>query len=201
MNYEMIAKLLERAQKGEQEAVGLLYDEIKGWVYRQALQILKDENDAADVVQEISVKVLENVENLENLTAFPKWLYTTTINECRQMLRRDKKDVLTAEGDSFFEPFAYDETEFDLIMQQELRSQYLSSTMGILPEKQRRVVQLFYYERMSIKEIALAENVPVGTIKSRLSLARKKMKVAFEAEERMTNTKILDLFTFKKDSD
>lgn len=201
MNYEMIAKLLERAQKGEQEAVGLLYDEIKGWVYRQALQILKDENDAADVVQEISVKVLENVENLENLTAFPKWLYTTTINECRQMLRRDKKDVLTAEGDSFFEQFAYDETEFDLIMQQELRSQYLSSMMGILPEKQRRVVQLFYYERMSIKEIALAENVPVGTIKSRLSLARKKMKVAFAAEERMTNTKILDLFTFKKDSD
>ena len=201
MNYEIIAKLLERAQKGEKEAVGLLYDEIKGWVYRQALQILKDENDAADVVQEISVKVLENVENLENLTAFPKWLYTTTINECRQMLRRDKKDVLTAEGDSFFEKFTYDEKEFELIMQQELRRQYFSSTMEILPEKQRRVVKLFYYEGMGIREIALAENVPVGTIKSRLSLARKKMKVAFEAEERMTNTKILDLFTFKKGSD
>lgn len=201
MNYEIIAKLLERAQKGEKEAVGLLYDEIKGWVYRQALQILKDENDAADVVQEISVKVLENVENLENLTAFPKWLYTTTINECRQMLRRDKKDVLTAEGDSFFEKFTYDEKEFELIMQQELRRQYFGSTMEILPEKQRRVVKLFYYEGMSIREIALVENVPVGTIKSRLSLARKKMKVAFEAEERMTNTKILDLFTFKKGSD
>ncbi len=201
MNYEIISKLLERAQKGEQEAVGLLYDEIKGWVYRHALQILKDENDAADVVQEISVKVLENVENLENLTAFPKWLYTTTINECRQMLRRDKKDVLTAEGDSFFEQYAYDEKEFDLIMQQELRQQYLSSTMEILPEKQRRVVKFYYYEGMSIREIALTENVPVGTIKSRLSLARKKMKVAFEAEERMTNTKILDLFTFKKGSD
>ncbi|MBQ8563865.1 MAG: RNA polymerase sigma factor [Firmicutes bacterium] len=76
------------------------------------------------------------------------------------------------------------------LVHQDARS-YLLAVIDLLPEEQKRAVLLYYYEQLTIAQIAEIEGVPETTIKSRLVLARKKIKAAVEAEERRTGTRLL----------
>ena len=67
---------------------------------------------------------------------------------------------------------------------------YIFTILDLLPEAQKRAVVLYYYNQLSISEIAEKEGVAKGTVKSRLHLARKKLQKAVEAEERRTSTKL-----------
>ncbi len=190
MDYGHITELVQRLKRGEKEALEQIYEMARGKVFFCAFKIFGDENDAADVMQEVFLKVFLNIGSLEDPQAFPKWLYTITMNECRQKMRKEKKQLLPDEGDSFFEPFLDTEPEHDVLMAQKDVKDYIFTILDLLPEAQRRAVRFYYFEQLTVAEIADREGVPKGTIKSRLHLARKKLQKAVEAEERRTSTKL-----------
>lgn len=190
MNYDVIKDIVQQAKDGSREAIDRLYQETYNEVYSYAYNILKNDCDALDVVQDVYLKVHGNISTLEDPQAFPKWLYTVTINECRQKMRKEQKRLLPDEGDSFFEQFLDSVPEHDMLVAQQDVKDYIFTILDLLPEAQKRAVVLYYYNQLSIAEIAEKEGAPKGTIKSRLHLARKKLQKAVEAEERRTSTKL-----------
>lgn len=191
MNNELLTTIVQQAKEGDKGALEQLYYETYNRVYFYAFKMFADENDAADVVQEVYIKVFTKISELNDVKAFPQWLYTITVNECRQKMRRDRKQILTDEGDAFFERILDSEPELEQRMVHRDARTYLLAVIDFLPEEQKRAVLLYYYEQLTIRQIAEIEEVSEATVKSRLVLARKKLKAAVEAEERRTGTRLL----------
>lgn len=136
-------------------------------MYRFALGILKSEMDAEDAVSEAVIKAWEHLDKLRKKEKFKSWIMTILANETKNILTKKKKVELMESLDNFGKAACTDGTElWELVME--------------LPEDFRMVVILYYYEGFSTKEIAKILKISGGTVKSRLSRARQKLKVLLE---------------------
>ena len=177
----MLEKIIEQAKQGNKAAMDLICCEHYEQVYLQVRKVFRDENQIKDIVQEVFLKVFLNLQELKSPEAFAGWLYKITLNECRQCLRKEGKQLLI---DS---PELLEHSEvfpIDKGLQIQNAKEFLDTIIGLLPEGQRRAIHLYYYEQLPIKTIAEIENMSVNSIKSRLAQARKKIKAAVEAEKR-----------------
>lgn len=154
---------LAKAKKGNSTAFEKLINENTSSMYRVAQGILKTETDVSDAIQETIYKAYKGLPRLKNYCYFKTWLIKILINECNTILRYHKRIVPIAEviqNDAVRDP--HDKAE-------------VMSTIKCLDEDLKLVTILFYYEDLSIKDIASIVNIPEGTVKSRLSRARKKL--------------------------
>lgn len=181
INANRLAKYVVKAQKGDRKAAEHIVNETSGYVYYYCLTLLSDEDEANDAVQEIYLAVLKKLGTLENPKAFLGWLKTVTANHCKKRLAR-KKVYPSLDDEEFFENA--EETDVQLIPQkqieaQELRNAVVSSVKN-LPVFQRECVMMYYYNDMSISQIAETLGIKEGTVKSRLCNARKAIKIDLE---------------------
>lgn len=137
----------------------------KNDLYVAAYAILKNEMDAEDAACSAILKGFENLNQLKNPHKFKPWMLTITKNEALKIMQKR----LDLPGDEELErllPPAYDTHHelWDIV--QTLKDEY------------RLVIVLFYYSRLSIRDIANVLDIPVGTVKSRLSRGRELMKEA-----------------------
>lgn len=136
-------------------------------LYIMALAVLRNEIDAEDAVSNGILKAYENLGQLKNAHKFKPWMLTITKNEALKI----KKKRLALPGnevvESILEPVLehYDEL-WDVL--QEMKEEY------------RLVVVLFYYDGLSLRDIAEVLDIPVGTVKSRLSRGKEILKHALE---------------------
>lgn len=141
-----------------------LIQENKLGMYRLALSILRNETDAEDAVSETVLKAYENLNKLRNIDKFKPWIMQILVNQAKIMLRKKKRiDLLDDMG--------------QLEMTFENQDGELWSVVSELEEGFRNVVILFYYEEMTVKEIAKTLKIAEGTVKSRLSRAREKLRL------------------------
>ena len=138
-------------------------------MYRVAKGILKHDHDIGDALQEAILKAYKGLPKLRKDCYFKTWLIKITINECNAILRKQKRFVLLRDI-----PFREDRQ----IM--ELDRMDLRYTLESLEDDLKVVTILFYYEDLPVKDISRVLNVPEGTVKSRLSRARKKLYYALE---------------------
>lgn len=190
MDYDKLEAFVEKAKAGDKNALVELYKGMYNRVYFYAFKMFGNENDAADVVEEVFVKVFTRIDTLEDSKAFPKWLYMITVNECNQKIRADRKVVLIEESEELFEKLVTADDDLSLGVERKDIKSFLMSIIDLLPEEQKRAILLYYYEELTVAQIAEIEGVPEGTIKTRLSLARKKLKKACDSEERRTGVKL-----------
>ena len=191
MDYEKLVLIVEKAKAGDKDALVELYKGMYNRVYFYAFKMFGNESDAADVVEEVFVKVFTKLDTLEDPKAFPKWLYIITVNECNQKIRTDKRMILLEESEELFEKLVTsDDDDLSLEIERKDMKSFLMSIIDLLPEEQKRAILLYYYNELTIALIAEIEQVAEGTIKTRLSLARKKLKKACDAEEKRTGVKL-----------
>lgn len=136
-------------------------------LYRMALAILKNETDAEDAVGNAILKAFENRDQIRAFHKFKPWMLTITKNEA---LKVKKKRLLlpgNEEVEARLKPVHehYDEL-WDVLQQ--------------MKEEYRLVVVLFYYEDLSLRDISDILDIPVGTVKSRLSRGKAELKNALE---------------------
>lgn len=138
-------------------------------LYRAALAILGDASEAEDAVQETFTKYLEKQPRLESPAHERNWLMRVAVNECKTRLRSPwrKKHVPLTES----LPAAGPEE------QQELEE------LMALPPEERLAIHLFYYEGYSTAEIARMTGVREGTVRSRMSRARSRLRVLLTDKE------------------
>ncbi|XEC94482.1 RNA polymerase sigma factor [Paenibacillus tarimensis] len=165
-------KAVQAAQKGSIEAFTSLIRANEPFMYGIARSILKSDPDAGDAIQETIIKAYNSISKLREPNYFRTWLTRILINECRQIVRRNSKlvpvkDVIEPEGTRNI---------YDSSMEME------DLLDGLDPEH-KEVIVLYYWEDISIREIAQMLDISEGTVKSRLYRARMKLAVLLKNDE------------------
>lgn len=181
LNANKLAKYAAKAQKGDRKAMEHIVDETSGYVYYYCLTLLCSEDEANDAVQEIYLTLLKKLDTLENPKAFLGWLKAVTSNHCKNRLARNKS-YSSIDDEVLFENA--EETDVQLIPQKQIEAQELRksvvSAVKNLPVFQRECVMMYYYNEMSVSQIAEVLEIKEGTVKSRLYNARKSIKSELE---------------------
>lgn len=173
---EETGRLALRAASGEQKAFDELYSATVETAYYTATLVLTSQEDIADALQISYMKAFAHIGELEHPESFEKWLKKIVINECRNYLRDNGKHIFS----TVYIGGSYDDVEgsdltVDIAGNEELR-RTLDEILSSLPEKQRVCVNLFYYEKYSVAEIAALLGISEGTVKSRLHYGRRTLE-------------------------
>lgn len=160
LNYKKKSNII-KAKNGDNEAFLELINENKLNIYRVARGILSNEHDIEDAIQNTIIKAYEKINTLKKNEFFRTWLVRILINECNEIIRKNKRIVSINESN-------HEEKYNDYYENIDL-----TNAINSLSEELRVTTVLFYFEDMSIKDIALILNIPNGTVRSRLSRARK----------------------------
>lgn len=143
-------------------------------VYRIAVSNAKNRVDAEDIFQDVFISLMKHINKIENETHLKYWLIRTTINSSKKFHLCFWKKRVRLQDSQLDEAYVNNETIIDdeiSVLRDEIKK---------LPEKQKSVIYLYYYEGYSIKEISIILKIAEGTVKSRLSSARKNLKTNLE---------------------
>lgn len=176
--------LLAQIVKGNQQAFETLYDQSHSLLYPLALRVLGDQDEAAEVLQEVYLEVWRKVVRYDVGRGSPMaWLVTLTRSRAIDRLRSR-----TARGRGLTDPLqdtaaaqvpGSAPSPFESQLQQELRAS-LQKALADLPDGQQQALELAYYQGLSHTEIAARLHQPVGTIKTRIKLGMNKLKTALQ---------------------
>lgn len=167
-----------------------IYNDTYRSVYWTAMSLLKDEEDAQDIVQETYVTLIDSYDTLKDKEKVTAWLKKIAANKCLDRLRRTK--TVNAE-DVFFENVEAQPEDFlpDSILESaEKRRIIMDIIDNALSEDIKRTLVLYYYDEMTTKEIATLLGIPQGTVLWRLNFAKKKIKKEVEKYEEENNDKL-----------
>lgn len=173
------ATLIQRAQKGDQDAFAVLVSEHQVYIYNLALRVVKDENEALDLTQEAFVRAWTALPNFRGQSQFRTWLYRITTNLCYNRLpglRRSLADlgddvlaIIPEPGPALANPAR--EFEFN-----ETRA-HLHKAIDDLDANYKLLITLRYQNELSYEEIASTLNLPLGTVKTGLFRAKEKLRL------------------------
>ena len=177
-----IVRIIEGIKREEEWACRQLIDSYGDRILRVAYGILKDKQLAEDTVQEVFLKVFRKIDQHNSDRSFDSWLYTITVNQCRNKMRKwtFKKLFFVDQFLGFNE--RSDEKVEETILQDE-KAQILHKEIRRLKAKYREVIILYYYEDLSVKEIGEVLDVKENTIKTRLRRGRNYLKKNLEDNE------------------
>ena len=202
--------LLDRAKRQDQAALAEIYEQTSGAVYRVLKVLIKnDEDTVQDLLQDTYVKAFTRLDQLQDESKLLPWLKTIANNSAKDWLKKCKPVLFTAmagnEGNEETEDLSFEENiETDridenpeLAMDEKEVRRLVMEILNQLPEDQRVVLGMFYYEDMSVKEIASILEVSDNTVKSRLNYGRKKVKeLVLDLEKKGTKLYNVAPFTF-----
>lgn len=164
--------------QGDQKALGLLFDRYLELIYGVCMKYLKNTEDARDASIEI-YEVLYRKLPYQKVQQFRPWLYVLTKNHClgllRKATRQKAKENGLADMHSAFVEHPMDEDNW-IIEQQDL----LLDCLDGLPTKQKKAIELFYFERRSYDEIAVMLKAPDKRIRSYMQNGRRNLKICLE---------------------
>jgi len=183
--------ILRIAEDRDQQAFIQLFDEVGSKLKAYAMRCGALDGEAEDVVQECMLTVWRKAHQFNPKTASANtWLYTIVRNKRIDMARKTKADMVVSD-DLWPEPIG-EELENDV--ERDLNGNIARTLLHSLPDEQRQIVYKVYFEGKSHSEIANELDLPLGTIKSRLRLAMKKLDTL--AQEQMTWLIIILLMNF-----
>jgi len=168
--------LMSRILKRDQSAFASLYDRYGGLVYSLARHVLQDNGMAEEVVQDVFLKVWQQAITWdEQRGKLISWLLTMTRYTAIDRLRKEQRRPLRASSSI--------ENLYDLLPDTDnadedlhLDSTTLQNMMSMLPDEQREMLRLAFFQGMSHSEIADQTEIPLGTVKTRLRLGMQRLR-------------------------
>lgn len=174
--------IIQELQTGNREAFKQMYDEYFEYAIRVAKAVIRNDNSAADAVQETFIRVYQNVHLFDLSKPFKPWFYRILINECKRIISRSSKVV----------PIDYNwEDRKELAKQDSYRFEKfndLYDAIQSLQEHHRIPIILKYLHDLTEKEIAEVLELNINTVKSRLFKARNNLKEALKYLEAKEGT-------------
>jgi len=168
-------ELLRELRSGTRRAFERLLDRHERRVYNLALRMLGDATEAEDATQDTFVEVHRALPRFRGDARLDTWVHRIAVNTCLQ--RRRKRVLPTVELPAEEPPADGRSDPFQAAARGELRSA-LATAVDTLPDGQREVVLLHGMQGLTYAEVAVALGCPVGTVKSRLSAAFKRLRGA-----------------------
>jgi len=187
------AVLVKRCWQGDSAAMERLILKYQNRIYNVILKICADPDDAAELTQETFVKVIENIDNFQGRSSFYTWAFriavNLTLNYCQRNARfgfssLDAEQVrYNSQPGRLLKEFLSDDSSPDPVAMAENRElcEIAVESLKKLDDAQRAVVVLRDIEGMSYAQIANVLDIELGTVRSRLSRGRKKLRQILEA--------------------
>lgn len=164
----MTELLLRKAKHGDSDAFCRLMDLQMQSMYKVARSYLKNDEDAADAIQDTILSCYENLQTLKQNRYFKTWLTRILINKCKDILRRQSMVLYT---DTLPEKPVYEE-DFEALEWDQI--------LAPLDEKYRTILLLYYLEGFNAREISDILNMKESTVKSRLQRGRRQIAQTYQ---------------------
>lgn len=177
-----IKDLVAAARMGDQQAMTQLYEDTNRRAYYLAVQLVKDEDQAWDILQDSYVKAFESLDSLADPAKFQGWLNMIVTNKSKDYLRKKKPllfSQLASEDDEEANVDFEDESgQFspEATVDYSETKRLVQEMIDDLSDDQRMAIVLHYMEYCSVKQIAEIMGCSEGTVKSRLNYGRKAIK-------------------------
>ena len=184
-------RVISEAISGKTEAYEKLYQISYAQGFSVAMQMVKNEQDAMDLLQDAYISAFQHLERLQQPAKFKSWFQCIVANKCRDWIKKKKPDLFgdmkrEDEQPDFEDTLENDRMEF--IPEEQIdyneTKRLIKEILENLPEDQRLCVLMYYYDELSVNDIAATLQCSSGTVKSRLNYARKKIKEEVEALEK-----------------
>ena len=170
--------LVASARIGDRRAFGLLVRRWNGKLLAHAWRLLGDGEKARDAVQDGWNEIVRGLPKLADTRAFPAWAYRIVSRRCGRLIgqaRQDRRLRNAIENEVREDSYEASDDRLDF--------ERVRQAMAALPVEQRAAIALFHLEELSVAEVAVALDVPVGTVKTRLMNARRRLRAALEGDE------------------
>lgn len=180
-------RLIQQAARGDTRAFDALMSGQERRMYAVALRMFGSREDAEDCMQEAMLRVYRALNSFKAESSFSTWVYRITMNTCLDELRRRKNRASTSlDGllDEGWAPSDHRDTPEQHALRSEAR-QALDAFIRELPEDMRAAVVLRDIQGLSYDDIAAALNTNVGTVKSRISRGREKLREKIKGQSEL----------------
>lgn len=161
----MDKETIKKAKQGDADKIGQIILENMQTLYRVAFGILKNDDEIYDAISATTVKVFENIHTLKKEEYVKTWITRILINECYKICNKNKKIIYLENVQQ--KNLVHNDTHEELEFKNLIRN---------LNDELKEIIILYYFEDFSIKEISKIIKIPEGTVKTRLSRARKKLE-------------------------
>ena len=153
------------------EEFEILINQSRLKMYKTAMAILKNSEDVNDAIQETLLSAYKNIDKLKNKEYFTTWIITILRNKCFDIIKKNKKvvsfdETMLDNTDSYYDEYKTESS--------------LEKVLEKLDEDLKEITILYYYDDFDVKEISSIMHIPEGTVKSRLSRARSKIREILE---------------------
>ena len=174
MDVQEVKYYIKRVQEGDRESFGPLVEAHKDMVFTVCLRMLSSEADAEEAAQDVFVKAFRSIGSYQGRAKFSTWLYRIAYNQCISVIRKKVRmiDLVEDVPESEVDEGTMNGLES---LSSEERSRYLQMAIEALAETDAVVVTLFYYEELSLEEIAQVTGLSNSNIRIKLHRSRKKM--------------------------
>jgi len=170
------AALLARVQRGDEQAMAMLFDRYSKIVYSVALRVLRDAASAEDILQEIFMQIWRNPAGFVTTRgSLGGWLAVVTRNRSIDTLRRKKPTEQVEEMQLPAAGNLADESERNLMMEK------ARVVIAQLPAEQRKTLEMAFFDGLTHSEIAEMTGDPLGTVKTRIRSALLTLRKGFQA--------------------
>ncbi len=170
------AYLVRSARLGERSALDILVRRWNGKLVAHAWRLLRDREGAKDAVQEAWAEMVRGLSRLRDDGAFAPWAFRIVSRRCARHIGQVRGERQMADE------MAAAPVEDDAAAAPSRDVEAVRRAIGTLPPEQRAAIALYYLEEMSVAEVAVALDVPAGTVKTRLMHARRKLRSALEGD-------------------
>jgi len=171
--------LVTAAVTGDRPALARLVARWQPRLLRHAWRVTGDAERAKDMVQESWIEILRGLHRLNDVAAFPAWAYRIVTRRCQRVFRDVKREAVQSEvveDDIALQIPEHQSGEFSVELS------IVMNAIALLPADQRAALALFYLEGLGVAEMAVALDVPPGTVKTRLMHARRKVRERLTGE-------------------
>ena len=164
------------AQSGNKKALAMLYTTLQPGLVRFAYKLCNNQQWALDASQDAWIKSIKSLVRLNDPRAFKSWLFRavrwTVLDYVRKHLAEQKAQISLAQTTDIENPLAIEKKQLSL-----------SEMISELPEDEKQAIYLFYHEEMRLSEIAIVQDVPLNTVKTRLYRGKAKLKLWLEKQD------------------
>ena len=175
----MRAELVARAQLGDREAVAIVAHGASARLYATARLILRHPDRAEDALQDALIEAWRDIRGLRDPDRLDAWLHRLLVRSCHHQLRRDRSRRLAEITVPELELGQTIDTAGAVADRDEIERAFRR-----LSDEQRTILALVYYADLALAAVAVALDIPLGTVKSRLNRATAALRAALAAEAR-----------------
>jgi RNA polymerase sigma-70 factor (ECF subfamily) len=164
--------LVDAARAGSNDAFAALVDRYRGPVVRLAYRLTRDADEAKDIAQDSFLRAYRRLPDFHPDRPFARWLFVIARNASLDAIRRRRRAAIFAANDEG-PPLEAGPEELALRNDEAIR---VHAALESLPENYRAVLELYYMSGLRYREIALALGIPIGTVKTYISRAKRRLR-------------------------